>query len=796
MALSGRGVDSVGGKLPVQQAAAAAGGLATTASLERVMDGLGESEKYNAVLQGVSSLLMGKKKGGSAANGAFEEVFQLLDEMHANRIKCTIRTASAVVDAATATANIGIITEVFAKIRRAGVGQKFSRDLGRLSLLPTEPSKKRKALQGLAPVPDDDRAEEIGYAASFMLLVGSDFSWEGVGQVMHYDTTIPTVIGAITAAAVAIDVWKRAGCTSKMVLNGMNRLFLKDVERESRAEAGAFLAAYMTGLPCFAFQPSAVEALRMAADPDMAEVFLSGNGVHRILVWLLAGVAGEGLVHRQMIASDPRQAYAFLQMARNRGIGFELDPQDDPERVQWAFNEARALLKDNESAFEALRKRLESGGATVGDSHGAEGNEFGDRLTSSPARLAYSGPSGLTPDTYSEVDNGPDPFFRDLDVNVAQRDGPDFSGKPAKLRTFSIDVYELQSGGIGRRWRRIGWTYKDGSAALGPAVIKLPDDWVWASEWKIDGSGGRDGDGWEYGKDLIKFNTSRVPREKRALDRFRRRRWVRAMQQQQEQHPQESTEIGLQVESLSDTTGMRAPTGIYEFGAQDFRFDLERDDVNLFPAPDMHERRAMSYPAESLQEWVTTAARKIAVPSKEKLQVRRRKESVQRLGVSIGVRYSANFGRQYWLAPYFFLLPGVRILWTLYQSMMTMVLSSLALMQRSDFNALGREHSKEEIQAPWVVALRSWAAAKTSGLGYSLHYSGQRLGGAAYVNFMPFFFPFSFNPSPEERGDAEEPRKLPQDKESNPHALFDAQQPVGEMKRDDGATPQLQACSA
>lgn len=85
--------------------------MATTASLERVMDGLGESEKYNAVLQGVSSLVMGKKKGGAAAKGAFEEVFQLLDEMHANRIKCTIRTASAVVDAATATTSIGIITE-------------------------------------------------------------------------------------------------------------------------------------------------------------------------------------------------------------------------------------------------------------------------------------------------------------------------------------------------------------------------------------------------------------------------------------------------------------------------------------------------------------------------------------------------------------------------------------------------------------------------------------------------------------------------------------------------------------
>lgn len=54
---------------------------------------------------------MGKKRDGAAANRAFEEVFQLLDEMHSNRIKCTIRTASAVVDAATATTNIGIITE-------------------------------------------------------------------------------------------------------------------------------------------------------------------------------------------------------------------------------------------------------------------------------------------------------------------------------------------------------------------------------------------------------------------------------------------------------------------------------------------------------------------------------------------------------------------------------------------------------------------------------------------------------------------------------------------------------------
>lgn len=40
----------------------------------------------------------------------------------------------------------------------------------------------------------------------------------------------------------------------------------------------------------------------------------------------------------------------------------------------------------------------------------------------------------------------------------------------------------------------------------------------------------------------------------------------------------------------------------------------------LWP-PAVQVSQAVSYPAELLQEWATTAARKIAVPSKEALQV-------------------------------------------------------------------------------------------------------------------------------------------------------------------------------
>lgn len=36
-----------------------------------------------------------------------------------------------------------------------------------------------------------------------------------------------------------------------------------------------------------------------------------------------------------------------------------------------------------------------------------------------------------------------------------------------------------------------------------------PDDWEWVCEWKIDGSGGRDTGGWEYTKEIGKFDASR-----------------------------------------------------------------------------------------------------------------------------------------------------------------------------------------------------------------------------------------------------------------------------------------------
>jgi hypothetical protein len=164
------------------------------------------------------------------------------------------------------------------------------------------------------------------------------------------------------------------GASSKLILSGLNRLFLRDPEREARVQSATFLIAYLLGLPCFCFSPNVMEAVRLSSDvPDMADSLASTSGLNRLLVYLLAPVAAEESRHAQLIVSDPRQARAlvrlFLEKNGGGGEGEEsvLGGRSEEEMLAWAFAEAKRMLTANTGAWEKLRKRMESGGATVGD---------------------------------------------------------------------------------------------------------------------------------------------------------------------------------------------------------------------------------------------------------------------------------------------------------------------------------------------------------------------------------------------------------------------------------------------
>ncbi|CAM9119429.1 unnamed protein product [Discosporangium mesarthrocarpum] len=452
-----------------------------------------------------------------------------------------------------------------------------------------------------------------------------------------------------------------------------------------------------------------------------------------------------------------------------------------------------------------------------------------------------------------DLDTAPDPFFGDLAPRtvVSPTDSAypksDASLKWSRWEGVLVEVYENEAWGIGRGWaRRTGiprWSYKEGSPALPPGEIRPPDEWTWVTEWKIDRSGGRDQGGWEYMNKIGKFDTSQVPRGKRFTDKFRRRRWIRAMRRKREN--QGANGQGLELGTSTETTGMGAPALHFQAYDESQHFplypgDADYLDMDILPAKDilgsdtisapvrqpawrpslgqavaatrswlkeeftfrgfgigvvkpifkgvllrpdvgmgvrlpltLHFRsweqrealpsisaslfvfwppalqltHALSYSTDMLQEWAAAAARKIALTSKGSRKTHGTREAVQRVGVTAGVRYSAIYGFQWWIAPYFYLLPGVRVLWQLY----VMVLSFLANLTRTDRhpqssdvqdNVASRQRDQE---AAWIVAARYWAAAKTSGLGYSLNYSGNRLGAAVILNFQPFFLPrFSF----------------------------------------------------
>mmetsp|Transcript_18530 Transcript_18530/g.26122 ORF Transcript_18530/g.26122 Transcript_18530/m.26122 type:complete len:389 (+) Transcript_18530:44-1210(+) len=337
--------------------------LAEYSQVVKVLDEMNDEEKYNSILQGLAGLASENSKGQNRLN----EAMKLLEEMRDRRITCTTRSASMMIDAAANSSDVLQIWNLLSKIRRAGASSKYSFYLNKLAKLPSDKRKRDRIIEKLPSLPIDNRGEDIIHAGAFMGIVGLDFAGDSLAPALHVDTAIPTVLTFATFAAIAYDVLKKGAESSKKVVNGLNRLFLKDLERESRTEAGAFLVGYALGLPCFAFRPNVVEALRMINSiPEIKEAVVNGNGINRILVWLLAPVAGESLSHRQLIASDPRQASVFLDMCRENGY-IDSDESEDQSELIFAHNEAREIVKRNERAFDALRQLFEIGNASVGE---------------------------------------------------------------------------------------------------------------------------------------------------------------------------------------------------------------------------------------------------------------------------------------------------------------------------------------------------------------------------------------------------------------------------------------------
>lgn len=283
------------------------------------------------------------------------------------------------------------------------------------------------ALDGVPPVPDDDRAAEVTQAVAAGAVVAACVGINAVGGLVGLeDLAVWTnlILGAAIATVVVDNFFDAlvlggsavaklnegrlpagarglaapakedmplgigTGRLTGSVVRGLSRLLADNTERACQCEAAAVFAAYGLGLPCFAFQPNALEGAALVlesaggpangAGPDALESLASDAGLLKVLIWLMAPVAMELSKHPQLLASEPRESRGLLQRLAARSDSeprarAALDgalPADDEQTevyLRWALAEADTLLRDNAKTVEALSEALAGGAATVGD---------------------------------------------------------------------------------------------------------------------------------------------------------------------------------------------------------------------------------------------------------------------------------------------------------------------------------------------------------------------------------------------------------------------------------------------
>jgi len=238
------------------------------------------------------------------------------------------------------------------------------------------------ALGALPDVPTDDRLTEVAAAATFSFVFGGLLLAELADLANFllpgdFSTPPAQLVLVGLAAGWGVDRYTQRGSLAGLIGRGLSRLFDRDLQRESAAEASSFLLGYLLGLPCLAFSPTAYQPLDMVAATSDELSSLAPGGparlLDRLLIWLMAPVAVESLLYKDTLISDPALPLRLLQAARRREATLGIDPDqggwtaaDDEARVKWALAEARAILKRYSGVREQIQERMVSG-VSAGD---------------------------------------------------------------------------------------------------------------------------------------------------------------------------------------------------------------------------------------------------------------------------------------------------------------------------------------------------------------------------------------------------------------------------------------------
>lgn len=249
------------------------------------------------------------------------------------------------------------------------------------------PSDKPSALASLPEAPKDDRAIEVASAAAAGLFA--------TGAILAHPPAAFVLPGL--ASAWGLDRYQQGGEAIERIGRGLGRLdqgpMARDLQRDCALDSAAFMVGYLLGVPCCisaATLDGALDVLRTptselgrAAQASSAlartsssalTVLASARVVDRLLLWLLAPAALEVAQFGEVRVADPSVALEFVKAARRReafhGVdvsqGGEWLPEEDEQRVAWAYAEAGALLRRCSALQQALQERMVEG-VSVGE---------------------------------------------------------------------------------------------------------------------------------------------------------------------------------------------------------------------------------------------------------------------------------------------------------------------------------------------------------------------------------------------------------------------------------------------
>mmetsp|Transcript_8471 Transcript_8471/g.12622 ORF Transcript_8471/g.12622 Transcript_8471/m.12622 type:complete len:515 (+) Transcript_8471:2-1546(+) len=232
----------------------------TESELNSLLEKMPVNEKYSLLLQSYATRILESKKKDI---NLLEKMEGLYKEMIQKRISPDGKGSSGFLDAAASFCSVDKLSRALRLMKAAGTVKIFGVANGQI----TSPVVNSDGLSMInIDVPSDDREVEVLFAS---VAFATSISWIVMQVVSYFNEDLhpwATLLSTLILGLGALDVSFQQAKSIRQAAAGLDRLILRDDERQAHCDGSAFLAGYLLGLPCFCYKADVGEAIRLLGD--------------------------------------------------------------------------------------------------------------------------------------------------------------------------------------------------------------------------------------------------------------------------------------------------------------------------------------------------------------------------------------------------------------------------------------------------------------------------------------------------------------------------------------------------